>query len=179
MQTIPISDFTQSPEDYYLVDVRTPSEFEEAHILGAQNHPLGSLNPSEISFKSQGKQVVLTCLSGARCQKAASELAGSNLKLAQLDGSLMGWESAGQPVVRSTPSGIPLIRQVHLCVSTINLTAALLAIFVSSSWAWVLVGTGAGLFIAGATGFCGMGILLAKMPWNRPAKQRPEACALG
>ena len=29
---------------------------------------------------------------------------------------------------------------------------------------------GAGLFFAGATGFCGMARLMALAPWNRPAK---------
>ena len=47
------------------------------------------------------------------------------------------------------------------------MTAALLALFVNPNWAWVIVGTSAGLFLAGATGFCGMGLILAKMPWNR------------
>lgn len=30
---------------------------------------------------------------------------------------------------------------------------------------------GAGLFLAGATGFCGMARLLAVMPWNRAMKK--------
>lgn len=176
MKTIRLEEYQKAPEQYYLVDVRTPSEFEEAHIHNANNHPLGSLKAGEINFKAGERQILLSCLSGGRCVKAAAELKGSELELAQLEGSLMGWEAAGYPVVRNTPTGLPLIRQVHLTVSIINITAALLALFVNPAWAWVLVGTGAGLFIAGATGYCGMGLMLAKMPWNQ---KKPDSCAAG
>lgn len=35
----------------------------------------------------------------------------------------------------------------------------------------ISVFVGAGLFVAGATGFCGMARLLAVMPWNRRMKR--------
>ncbi|MEO1856668.1 MAG: hypothetical protein ABGY95_04795 [Rubritalea sp.] len=54
------------------------------------------------------------------------------------------------------------------------MTAALLALFVHSAWAWGTVGTSAGLFLAGATGFCGMGLLLAKMPWNQTSTKADD-----
>jgi rhodanese-related sulfurtransferase len=178
MTTISIQDYLANKDSYYLTDVRTPSEFEEAHIQDAHLHPLDAINTGEIQFKSQGKRVLLSCLSGGRCKKAAKTFEAAGIEIAELEGSLQGWEAAGQPVVRSTPSGLPLIRQVHLTVSIINITAALLALFVNPAWAWVLVGTGTGLFLAGATGFCGMGLILAKMPWNKkPALD--DACEAG
>jgi len=36
---------------------------------------------------------------------------------------------------------------------------------------------GAGLIFAGVTDFCGMAMLLAKMPWNRTAGSASGACA--
>ena len=178
MTTVTIKDYLASPESYYLADVRTPSEYEEAHITGANLHPLDDLNGGEILFKAQGKKILLSCLSGGRCQKAAQKLKQQDIELNELEGSLQGWEAAGQPVVRSTPSGLSLIRQVHLTVSSINIVAALLALFLNPSWAWVLVGTGVGLFLSGATGFCGMGLMLAKMPWNRKPSSS-NACEAG
>ncbi|MFC5050080.1 rhodanese-like domain-containing protein [Rubritalea spongiae] len=178
MDTITVKEYLTNRNAFYLADVRTPSEFVEAHIKDANLHPLDDINAGELRFKSQEKQILFTCLSGARAAKAAQKLESEGLKIALLEGSLQAWEAAGEPVVRNTPSGLPLIRQVHLTVSIINITAALLAIFVNPAWAWVLVGTGAGLFLAGATGFCGMGLLLAKMPWNKKPLQT-DSCEAG
>jgi len=36
-------------------------------------------------------------------------------------------------------------------------------------WRWAL--GGAGLVFAGVSGFCGMAVLLAKMPWNQKASR--------
>lgn len=174
MTSISIQEYQEKIGEYYLVDVRTPSEFAEAHIINAKLHPLDTLNVGEIGFKSQGKKILLSCLSGARAAKASQMFTASGHAVSCLEGSLQGWEAAGQPVVRSTPKGIPLIRQVMLTVSTINLTAAFLALFVNPAWTWVIVGTGVGLFIAGATGFCGLGLVLAKMPWNQPSKDQHD-----
>jgi len=167
MTTITVKEYLADRNAFYLADVRTASEYEEAHIEGAKLHALDAINPGEIGFKAQEKKILLSCLSGGRCVKAAKVLEAAGHDVAQLEGSIQGWEAAGQPVVRSTPSGLPLIRQVHITVSLINMTAALLALFINGNWAWVIVGTSAGLFIAGSTGYCGMGLILAKMPWNR------------
>lgn len=178
MTKITLKEYLADRNAFYLVDVRTPSEFEEAHIQNAQLHPLDSLNSKTLQFCSQDKKVLLTCLSGARCVTASKMLERDGIEVFQLDGSLQGWEAAGQPVVRHTPSGMPLIRQVHLAVSIINISAALLALFVNPAWAWVLVGTGLGLFLAGSTGFCGMGLILAKMPWNKTCSPN-DSCQAG
>ncbi|PQJ28039.1 rhodanese-like domain-containing protein [Rubritalea profundi] len=174
MTTIPVKEYLADRNAFYLVDVRTASEFSEAHIEGAHLHPLDSLNVAKLGFQAQGKKLLVSCLSGARAQKAAKQIAASGHEVACLEGSLHGWEKDGQPVVRSTPSGLPLIRQVHLTVSIINMTAALLALLINPAWAWVIVGTSAGLFLAGATGFCGMGLLLAKMPWNQTSPKSDD-----
>lgn len=178
MTTITVKEYLADRNAFYLVDVRTPAEYQEAHIQGANLHPLGSLNIGKVIFKSQGKKLLVSCLSGARAQKAAKLFAEAGHQVSCLDGSIQAWEKEGQPVVRSTPKGLPLIRQVHLTVSIINMVAALLAIFINPAWAWVLVGTSAGLFLAGATGFCGMGLILAKMPWNKKGPA-DDACADG
>jgi hypothetical protein len=37
---------------------------------------------------------------------------------------------------------------------------------------------GAGLVFAGVTDTCGMGMLLARMPWNQVTEQPQETCAV-
>lgn len=172
MKTIGIEEYSLKSEEYLLVDVRTPSEFAEAHIHGAVSQPLDDLSAEGVRSQTQGKKVVFSCLSGARAQKAAERFGDEALVL---EGSLQGWERKGLPVVRGTPKGLPLVRQVHLTVGVVNLAAALLALFVAPAWAWVVVLTGTGLFVAGATGFCGLGMVLARMPWNRVQPETSRA----
>ena len=167
MTTINITDYLENPSAYFLVDVRTPNEFSEAHIHEASSRPLDSISPETLKKEAGDRKVLFSCLSGARAAKAAQKCTSIELETYVLDGCLQQWELKGHPVVRSTPKGLPLIRQVHLALSIINLAAALLTLFVNPQWAWVIVGTSVGLFLAGATGFCGMGLLLAKMPWNK------------
>ncbi|MBK1879922.1 rhodanese-like domain-containing protein [Pelagicoccus mobilis] len=166
MKTIGNEEYWANPEAYLLVDVRTPSEFSEAHIHSAVSQPLDDLSAERVEAQARGRQILFTCLSGARAKRAA-ELYGRESGV--LEGSLQGWERGGYPVVRSTPKGLPLVRQVHLTVGLINILATLMAFFVHPYWAVVLLLTGAGLFVAGATGFCGLGFLFARMPWNRTA----------
>jgi len=49
------------------------------------------------------------------------------------------------------------------------LTGVLLAIFVHPYFIGLSAFVGAGLVFAGITDWCGMGLLLAKLPWNAKA----------
>jgi predicted branched-subunit amino acid permease len=60
-----------------------------------------------------------------------------------------------------------LERQVRIAAGAIVLAGMLLARFVNCNFLWLSGFVGAGLIFAGLTDFCGMGLLLAKMPWNR------------
>jgi hypothetical protein len=62
---------------------------------------------------------------------------------------------------------ISLERQVRIAAGAIVLTGALLARFVTPNFIWLSGFVGAGLVFAGITDFCGMGLLLAKLPWNK------------
>ena len=65
------------------------------------------------------------------------------------------------------PAVMPLMRQVQIAVGFCVLTASLLALWVDPRWVYVSLFFGAGLLFAGLSGFCGLALLLAKMPWNR------------
>jgi hypothetical protein len=64
------------------------------------------------------------------------------------------------------------MRQVQLVVGPAVLAAVLLSFWVDQRIAWVAAFFGAGLTLAGTTGFCPLAELLAAMPWNKagPAK---------
>jgi hypothetical protein len=62
---------------------------------------------------------------------------------------------------------ISLERQVRIAAGFIVLSGVLLAHFVNPAFIWLSGFIGAGLMFAGATDWCGMGMLIAKMPWNQ------------
>jgi hypothetical protein len=64
---------------------------------------------------------------------------------------------------------LPLDRQVQFTVGLGLLCASVLAWLVHPAFLLLVAFFGAGLTLAGATGFCGLARLLAWMPWNRRA----------
>jgi rhodanese-related sulfurtransferase len=155
-----------------VVDVRTPVEFAEVHVPQARNVPLDELKPSVLQF-SKSQPVYLLCRSGQRATKAAEKFAKEGfLQPVVVEGGTLAWIDAGLPVSRSTVKVISLERQVRIAAGAIVLTGALLARFVTPNFIWLSGFVGAGLVFAGITDFCGMGSLLAKLPWN---KRKPTA----
>jgi hypothetical protein len=59
------------------------------------------------------------------------------------------------------------MQQVQLAIGTGVLSGAVLALTVHPSWVFLCAFFGGGLTMAGATGWCGLAILMSKMPWNR------------
>ena len=66
---------------------------------------------------------------------------------------------------------LPLNRQVQLVAGLMALSGAVLAVTVNPAWVFLSGFVGFGLMVAGATDFCPMAILLAKMPWNQGSKK--------
>lgn len=163
------------------LDVRTPAEFEEAHIEGALLHPLTELNPEEIKRHAQGKRsVFLICRSGGRARQAAEKLAAHGLSgLRVMSGGMQAWENEGLPVNRGRAT-ISLERQVRIAAGTLVVVGALLGYFVNPGWIALSGFVGAGLVFAGVTDTCGMAMVLARMPWNnhKPATTKPSCCSL-
>jgi rhodanese-related sulfurtransferase len=155
-------------DDLLILDVRTPAEFEEAHLEESILQPLLSFDPKLIkNFPGFDQGCVLVCQSGNRARQAAQKLADSGVKtpLYVLDGGIQMWEAAGLPLIRGKKT-ISLERQVRIAAGSLVLTGALLAHFVNPLWIILSGFVGAGLVFAGITDTCGMGMLLARMPWN-------------
>ena len=79
----------------------------------------------------------------------------------------MAWNSAGLPVERSEKKRLPLMRQVQLIIGLLAVTGSILALVVDKNFALIPAVLGAGLTLAGSTGWCGMAVVLSKMPWNK------------
>lgn len=160
-----------------LLDVRTPAEFEEVHINGSVLHPLSSLDAAEVSRLAAGKQRCLViCRSGNRARQAAEKLKDLAVPgLAVLEGGVQAWAEAGLPVERGAKT-ISLERQVRIAAGTLVFCGSVLGYFVNPAWMALSGFVGAGLVFAGITDTCGMGMLIARMPWNN--RRTPTACRL-
>ena len=153
-----------------LLDVRTPGEFEAEHIDGAYNVPLDTLGEHGPEIRAGvTAPVVLVCRSGQRARKAEEALRSAGMDhLYVLDGGMNAWAAARQPVHRGTPR-MSLERQVRIAAGTLAATGGFLALFVNPLFAAIPAFVGSGLVFAGVTDTCAMGMLLAKLPYNRPA----------
>lgn len=158
----------QSGEAPVLLDVRTPMEFREIHVEGAQLSPLDELDPAAIARQhGNAPACVVICRCGKRACNAAEKLTAAGMKnLRVLDGGMLAWAEAGLPANRGKKS-ISLERQVRIAAGLLVLAGVTLGLWVHPGFFGLSAFVGAGLTFAGITDWCGMGLLLAKAPWNR------------
>ena len=172
MKTISPSDLAQllaTQPKTLLIDVRTPAEFEEVHASAAKNISLDLLNQETIERLKQtesNQSVYVICQGGTRAKKAYQELAKAGLEVCHVDGGTTAWVDQGLPIIRGKKS-LSLERQVRIAAGSLVIAGAFLALFIHPIWIWLSGFVGAGLVFAGVTDNCGMGMLLAKMPWNQ------------
>ena len=150
-----------------LIDVREADEHARERIAGARLLPLSRFDPASLAAGA-GKVLVFHCNSGNHTAQAAAQLGGADRgQVYQLAGGLQAWRQAGLPVVVDRKAPLPLMRQVQIAAGSLVLVGSLLALLVSPWLIALPAFVGAGLMMAGISGFCGMARLLARMPWNR------------
>lgn len=150
-------------------DVRSAAEYETAHIPGSIRVGLDELRAEVDTVAALlPDHAVVVCRSGQRAERACRALAATGRDdLRVLDGGIQAWEQAGGDVAWGRERW-DLERQVRLVAGSLVLTGVL------ASLAWrpavVLAGAvGAGLTVAASTNTCALGMLLAKLPYNRGA----------
>lgn len=148
-----------------LVDIRQPDEYRRARAADARNHPVDGLD----RIDAEGP-VVFMCRSGMRTQGNAGKLARCHAGQAYLlEGGLEAWRKAGLPVEEDRTQPLELMRQVQIAAGSLVLLGAILGMTLAPAWFALSAFVGAGLIMAGTTGWCGMAQLLSAMPWNRRA----------
>ena len=153
-----------------LIDVRTPVEFREVHVEFARNVPLDRLDPAAVMQARNGspdEPLYVICRSGSRGRQACEKfLAAGFTNVVNVEGGTLACVEAGLPVVRGKKA-ISLERQVRIAAGLLVLLGALLGWLVHPAFVGLSAFVGAGLVFAGVTDTCGMGLLLARMPWNQ------------
>lgn len=99
-------------EDVFLLDVRTPSEFNSSHIEGATLIPVtnsfgSSLSPdnlleARVDEVPENKKILVYCRSGHRSTSASNILVNAGYsQVYNMVGGINAWTGAGYPVVSS------------------------------------------------------------------------------
>ncbi|WAC93336.1 rhodanese-like domain-containing protein [Mycobacterium sp. Aquia_213] len=166
----------ESPGAPRVVDVRTPAEFETAHIAGSYNVPLDVVDEhgAEIAQRlDDDHDVVLVCRSGQRATKAQALLRNAGLPNGRvLENGITDWEGRGFAVDRGAQRW-DLERQVRLVAGSLVLSSVLGSVAVPRL-KWLAAGIGAGLTYAAVSNTCAMGTALSKLPYNRGATSDAE-----
>jgi hypothetical protein len=161
----------ESNRKVILLDVRTPAEFGSIHATGARNIPLDSIQTTAITGSSalpKDATLCILCEKGGRATIAAGHfLAAGYPSVHVVEGGTQAWVAAGLPVVKVRKSAICIERQVRIGAGILVLIGVILGLLVNQAFFGLPAFIGAGLVFAGITNWCGMGLLLAKAPWNR------------
>ena len=162
-----------------LIDVRTPVEFREVHVDLARNVPLDALDAKAVATDRGAVEqpLYIICRSGNRGQQACAKfVAAGCTNVVNVEGGTLAWAESGLPVVRGKKA-ISLERQVRIAAGSLVLLGVGLGALVHPVFFGLSAFVGAGLVFAGVTDTCGMGLLLARMPWNQVHESAP-ACAV-
>lgn len=170
-----LNDLCQSGQSVDLIDVRTPVEFRELHSVYARNVPLDSLKPDDMMNArgtSAEEPLYVICRSGNRSSKACEAFVAAGFtNIVNVEGGTKAWDEAGYAVKRGKKA-MSLERQVRITAGFLVFSGTMLGFFHHEYWLGIPAFVGAGLVFAGITDTCGMGMLIAKMPWN----QVKESC---
>ncbi len=151
-----------------LIDVREPVEYRGENIPGAMLVPLATVS-KETMPDHAGKKLVVHCQSGKRAEAVAKKLLEQNpdLEIYNLEGGIAAWKNAGLATNKAGGFFLPLDRQVQLAIGLCVLTGSLLGYYATPAFFMLSGFFGLGLMFAGITGWCGLAMLMARMPWNR------------
>lgn len=152
-----------------LIDVREPDEFAASHIPYAASMPLRSLSALLVDADLPADRLLIfQCQKGGRGGQACA-LAHGTLgdRVRNLSGGIEAWAAAGLPLAGTAAPRVSIFRQVQMIVGLLVLafTLAGLAGFTPGFYAAGFFGFM--LAFAGMSGWCGLGLLLQRMPWNR------------
>ena len=167
-----INELLDSGGECQVIDVREFSEFNSERIADAQLMPLSNFekHADEIDHT---KPVYLMCRSGNRAKNAAEKLASKGFTdIHVVEGGMVAWAGANLPVVTGESKVWSLERQVRFAAGLFVLIGILLGALFGPYLTLLSALVGGGLMFSAATDTCAMGMVLARMPWNKA----PVAC---
>lgn len=103
-ESVSVTAFEQVIGDPNVVclDVRTPQEYAEGHIVNAINIDVNNADFENICLSkiSTGKTIALYCRSGKRSKRAAKILSNHQYKIIELENGYMSWCDSGKEIAK-------------------------------------------------------------------------------
>lgn len=162
-----INELLNNDGECQVIDVREFSEYNTERIADAQLMPLSNFekHADEIDHT---KPVYLMCRTGNRAKQAAERLMNKGFNdIHVIEGGMTAWSGADLPVVRGGSTVWSLERQVRFAAGLFVLAGVLIGAFISPYFYILSAFVGGGLMFSALTDTCGMGMVLARMPWNQ------------
>ncbi len=156
--------------DKIFVDVRSPAEYRSVRVQGAVNLPLNTISCADVQKLIGDKQnpaIILLCGKGGRARKAAEILQAGSFNLLVVEGGTNACVDANIPTEKGGAAMISIERQVRIGAGSLVCLGLALGYFVNPYFYFLSAFIGAGLIFAGVTDWCGMGLLIARAPWNK------------
>jgi rhodanese-related sulfurtransferase len=156
--------------DKIYVDVRSPAEYRSLRVQGAINLPLNTISCADVQKLIGDKQnpaIILLCGKGGRARKAAEILQAGSFNLLVVEGGTNACVDANLPIEKGSNSTISIERQVRIGAGSLVCIGLVLGHFINPNFYFLSAFIGAGLIFAGITDWCGMGLLIARAPWNK------------
>ena len=99
-----------------IIDVRTPGEFTQGHIVNAKNIDINSSDfEQRVAKLDKNKAVMLYCLSGGRSSRAMNMLSSIGFKeIYNLSGGMMRWRAANMPETTDNASSKPVSAEMTM-----------------------------------------------------------------
>lgn len=153
--------------EIHLIDVREQMEFAAGRVAGASSIPLGELEKRHTEV-DHAKPVYVMCRTGRRSAEAQARLRALGFtNVINVGGGIEAWKQEGLPVERDERAPWSIERQVRFTAGLLVLTGVILSLVVHQYFIALSALIGFGLAFTAAIDWCGMGLLIAKMPWNR------------
>lgn len=157
-----------------LLDVRTGVEVDGEHVPGARHVALDELTGRVDEVRAMPAPRLLLCRTGSRARTARTTLGELGVRgLTVVEGGIEAYRAAGGTTTQGV-ARMSLERQVRVVAGAITLVASVLALLVHPAFAALALFIGAGQVFAGLSDWCGMGLLLARLPYNR--RRASSAC---
>lgn len=149
-----------------VVDVRTPAEFSSVQLPGSHNMPLGQFDPAKVAGAAKEGAVYLMCRTQRRAEMAWGELNGKvDCELVVVEGGIESVDDAH--LQRTQTQVMSLERQVRIAAGGLVLSGVVGGFLLTPMLFGLSGFVGAGLVFTGITDNCVMGLIIAKMPWNK------------
>ncbi|WP_419810358.1 rhodanese-like domain-containing protein [Bacterioplanoides sp.] len=169
IQHISLQQLASNPEAL-VIDVRTAAEVQSLGYAGSTHLPLQALTKEQVcaACDQHDGAVYVLCGSGKRAAMAAEQITDwLDHSIYVIEGGIQAMEQAGMALVRGDSNIISLERQVRIAAGLLVVTGVVLGATVSPYGYGLSAFVGAGLMFAGITDSCAMGMVLARMPWNK------------